>query len=74
MMRVHSELNPIVDRYIIGKEKLNWQDYLEIAGIRVVSENNHVRLSVVAKPAGRQRDLMDKLGYNSWRKPSESSK
>lgn len=74
LMRTHSELNPIVGRYVTGAEKIDWQSDLLAAGIDPVTENSPLRLKIVAKPNGRQRDLLDKLGYNSWRKLSQSSK
>ena len=74
LMRTHSELNLVVSRYVTGTEKIDWQRDLLAAGIDAVTENTFLRLKIVAKPNGRQRDLLDKLGYNSWRKLSQSSK
>jgi hypothetical protein len=74
IMRTHPELAKVIDRYVSGKEKIDWQTDLLAAGIEAVSENSFVRLRAVTKPTGRQRDLLDELGYNNWRKLSESSK
>lgn len=70
--RAHAELRSIVDRYITGVDKIEWQDLLSAAGIEVATEHSPTSLSialkVTAKPSGRQKDLLDKLGYNNWRK------
>jgi predicted metalloprotease with PDZ domain len=69
-----SELRPIVERYIKRTEPIAWQTDLEAIGIETATENFSTKLRVKADPNGRQKDLLDKLGYNSWRKTSESSK
>ena len=70
----HNELQAIVERYIKGKENIAWQTDLDAAGIESATENSMTKLRVKANPNGRQKDLLDKLGYNNWRKRSESSK
>jgi hypothetical protein len=66
----HKELQPIVDRYIRGSQKIDWNDQLKAAGIVAIERDQVTKLQVTAKQAGRQRDLLDKLGYNNWRKLS----
>lgn len=66
----YAELQPIIERYINGAEKIVWKNDLDNLGITLSEENSFVRLQVKAKPNGRQKDLLDKLGYNNWRKAS----
>jgi hypothetical protein len=68
------ELQTIVERYIKGTENIAWQTELEAFGIESATENFSTKLKVKANPNGRQRDLLDKLGYNNWRNLPESSK
>jgi hypothetical protein len=68
LMKSRKELVPIVERYISGNETMNWAAELQKAGIEATTRDQLTRLAVVAKPSGRQKDLLDKLGYNSWRK------
>ncbi|MEQ1923671.1 MAG: hypothetical protein ABL952_14280 [Pyrinomonadaceae bacterium] len=64
LMKQRPELVQIADRYVTGAEKLELTPLIAAAGI----ELNGGKLTVVAKPTGRQKDLLDKLGYNNWRK------
>ncbi len=66
MMKRYPELIPITERYVTGAEKLEWSELIKAAGIEADPKGG--RLSVSAKLSGRQKDLLDKLGYNSWRK------
>lgn len=68
LMRSHRELTSIADRYVTGSEDLDWTSDLRKAGIEAVARDQLTRLVTVAKPSGRQKDLLDKLGYNNWRK------
>jgi hypothetical protein len=70
----HAELRLIVERYIKGAEKLAWQTDLESIGIETNGENFPSRLAVKSKLKGRQKDLLNELGYNNWRKLSQKSK
>lgn len=70
----YPELRHIVEKYIKGNEQIVWQTELNYFGIESREENFMTKLTVKAKPNGRQKDLLDKLGYNNWRKLSESSK
>lgn len=67
-MREKKELVGIVDRYINGSERIDLASYVNVAGIEVTGSGPAARLAVVPKPSGRQKDLLDKLGYNNWRK------
>lgn len=71
----YQELRPIADRYITGNEKnIDWAEYLHFAGLETGGMGNPSRLSVSKKLTSRQKDLLDKLGYNTWRKLSKDSK
>ena len=74
ILEAHDELLPIIDKYIKGAENIAWQTDLDAIGIESTTENFSTKLKVKAKLNGRQKDLLDKLGYNNWRKNSESSK
>jgi predicted metalloprotease with PDZ domain len=64
----HKELNSIVEKYIKGFGKVDWAADLESVGIVAKEENSFTHLTIKAKPNGRQKDLLDKLGYNNWQK------
>ncbi len=68
IFKSHKELIPIADRYISGTENIEWGNLLNAAGLDVDTKDQVTKLTVKAKPSGRQKDLLDKLGYNNWRK------
>jgi predicted metalloprotease with PDZ domain len=70
----YGELNFVIEKYIKGIEKIDWQADLASAGIEASEENSFTRLKIKAKPSGRQKDLLDRLGYNNWRKVSGKAK
>jgi predicted metalloprotease with PDZ domain len=72
LLKERKSLVPIVDRYIQGTEAIDWAAYLAIAGIEARQSWRQTTLSIVAKPSGKQKDMLDKLGYNSWRKVAGS--
>ncbi len=74
LLTSYRELRPTVDKYIQGSEKIVWQKDLLAAGIESTEENFVTKLKIVSKPNGRQKDLLDRLGYNSWRKLTPISK
>ncbi|MEQ1921479.1 MAG: hypothetical protein ABL952_03120 [Pyrinomonadaceae bacterium] len=74
MMRSRPELVPVIDRMIVGADKFEWPALLSAAGIELASSNSTPALRVVAKPSGRQKDLLDKLGYNNWRKSTGNNR
>jgi hypothetical protein len=74
ILQTHSELRPIVEKYVKGTENIVWQTDLDAIGIESLTENFTTKLKVKTKLSGRQKDLLDKLGYNNWRKNSELSK
>lgn len=68
ILRTYPELNGVIQNYIEGRSVIKWDKELESAGIAMEKDGFRIKLRVVAKPAGKQKDLLDKLGYNQWRK------
>ena len=68
IMRNRKELGPVIDRYITGPEAIEWQTDLDAAGIQAIGDAPLTKLSVKSAPTGRQKEILDKLGYNNWRK------
>ncbi len=62
------ELKPIIDRNILGSEPPNWSSLLLGSGLELVVEGRLTRFKVVDRPTGREKEVLDKLGYNNWRK------
>jgi hypothetical protein len=74
ILKSFPELHLTVQNYIEGKSKIDWQNELNAVGIEAEKDGFNTRLKVTAKPNGRQKDLLDKLGYNQWRKLLEKKK
>jgi predicted metalloprotease with PDZ domain len=70
----YKELRPIAEKYIKGTEKIDWQADLETIGIEAAETNSFTKLAVKAKLSGRQKNLLDDLGYNNWRKIVQKTK
>lgn len=68
LMRSRNELVPIVERYVSAAEALDWTALLNKAGIEATTRDQLTRLATVPKPSGRQKEILDRLGYNRWRK------
>ena len=74
ILRSYPELSDIVRKYIEGSERIDWREQLLAAGIESKEENYTTFLNVTAKPNGRQREILNKLGYNNWRKLTQNSR
>lgn len=74
ILRSFPELSPIIQTYIEGSSKMNWDNSLTAFGIEQEKSNFGVQLKVSEKLNGRQKDLLDKLGYNQWRKILQKTK
>ncbi|CAN5567867.1 hypothetical protein BH18ACI3_BH18ACI3_17990 [soil metagenome] len=74
LLKANPHLISIVERYIAGADKLEWTSELAGAGIEDSDAGPLTSLRVREKLSGRQKDLLDKLGYNNWRKLSPTSK
>jgi predicted metalloprotease with PDZ domain len=59
---------PLIQRYVDGAEVVDWTADLATAGIESVQTGRATALKVAAKPNGRQKAILDRLGYNNWRK------
>jgi hypothetical protein len=73
-LRANKELLPIIEKYINGAEDTDLATISRFAGIENIGDKFRTNLKVAEKPTGRQKALLDKLGYNSWRKLSVNSK
>jgi predicted metalloprotease with PDZ domain len=60
--------NSILDRYVFGADPIDWTQQLSAAGIESKQTGRTTTLSTVPKPNGRQKEILDRLGYNNWRK------
>ena len=74
IMRTNAELIPVIEKYISGADQLEWRQDLIAAGIEETGENGRSLLRETAKPAGLQKTILNKLGYNNWRKLSPIKK
>ena len=68
------ELVPIVERFIKGDAAIDWQAYIAYAGLEPTNKTTGRGLAVSEKLKGRQKDLLDRLGYNMWRKAAARMK
>ena len=66
ILQSNEELVPVVDKYINGADKFAWEPELLLAGLEMKNS-----LAVMPKLSRRQKDLLDALGYNNWRKLSK---
>ena len=66
IMAERAELGPIVGSYIRGNEPVDVTKDLSDTGIAVGGRIS--RLSVKEKLSSREKAILDKLGYNNWRK------
>ncbi len=74
LLRSNPELVPIVEKYVSGAGKIDWTAELAAAGITDIDNGPITTLRVNEKLNGRERTLLDKLGYNNWRQLSPNSK
>lgn len=65
---------PGVTGYVSNGDRIDWIMELRAAGIEVIDRKPGVALRVVNKPTSSQKKLLDKLGYNNWRKLSRAQK
>lgn len=74
ILKRNRQTNLIVKKYVETAETINWETDLQSIGIETAMENSFVKLRLKSKLNGRQKDLLDKLGYNNWRKISRKYK
>ncbi len=69
-MERRPELGRIVEQYIRGGEALAEDALLRSAGFVL----DGGRLTAVEKPSGRQKTILNRLGYNNWRRSPKFQK
>ncbi|MBV9216109.1 MAG: hypothetical protein JO053_08030 [Acidobacteria bacterium] len=65
-LRSHKELQTIVDLYILGSGVIDPGPFMKASGLEWTTGTTWLKVS--AKPSSRQKTILEKLGYNSWRK------
>jgi hypothetical protein len=61
-------------RYIFGAEMFDIEKELTGSGIVLETSGRSSVLRVAAKPSGREKEILDRLGYNNWRKATRTTK
>ena len=74
LLQTYPELQSIIKNYIEGAAKIEWRGELSSAGIEFSADGSSARLEVQPDLSRRQKDLLDKLGYNQWRKLLQTKK
>lgn len=64
----HKELSPIIEDYVKGSKKLDFEKYLQQTGIEIQPSGANIKLRTKAKLTRGEKDFLNKLGYNNWRK------
>lgn len=64
VLESYAELTPIVEKHVKNANNLIWEK--DFAGLGI--EKDSAGIKVKPKPNGREKDLLNKLGYNNWRK------
>lgn len=57
----------IMQRYVEGGDVVDWANELAAVGIESKQTGRTTTLAITAKPNGRQKEILDRLGYNNWR-------
>jgi Predicted protease with the C-terminal PDZ domain len=76
ILKRNAEVAELIEKYVESNAKLDWQNDLNSFGLEAERISGATVLKVVARPNGRQKDLLNELGYNQWRKisPKKSDK
>lgn len=74
ILESYPELQTIIKKYVRGASKIEWRNELETFGIEIDENDGGMRLKVGSNLTKRQKDLLDKLGYNQWRKLLQAKK
>jgi hypothetical protein len=59
---------PEITEYVRSGRQIDWANELRPAGLEVITKGGVTTIGVTAKPTSSQRRILDKLGYNNWRK------
>lgn len=68
LMEADPHLAEIARDHVRGSKAPDWPAVLEAAGLENDPSTSRVRLRVKARLTGRQKAVLDKLGYNNWRR------
>jgi predicted metalloprotease with PDZ domain len=74
ILKKYPELQDILTKYVEGKSSIQLPNELEAFGLQINAAQFGIELKVAEKLSGKQQDLLDKLGYNQWRKLLQPSK
>jgi predicted metalloprotease with PDZ domain len=72
ILRKYPELQDILNKYVEGKSTIDIKTEIEQFGLQLNSTQFGTELKVAGNLSGKQQDLLDKLGYNQWRKLLQS--
>jgi hypothetical protein len=64
----------LVNRYIEGAMPVNLQYHIVDFGIQIKKTSGKTRFELTENLSARQKDLLEKLGYNQWRKVAVRAK
>lgn len=67
-------LRKVFDRFVRGKESIDLGEINKLAGIEGTGRGSQTGFKVAAKLTARQKAILDRLGYNNWRKLSREQK
>ncbi len=62
------ELSSIVEDQLKADKAINWDEYLSLTGMEFQKTSGSGKIVIKKDLRGREKALLDKLGYNSWRK------
>jgi hypothetical protein len=68
VIRKHTDLRPVVDRYIVGSEKIEWAAVVRSAGLVAGTNGTSPTLSIDPKASGAAKKTLQKLGIDNWRR------
>lgn len=74
ILKSNAELVPLAEKYIEGNSRIDWQGDLQTFGMSAEKSSGATEVKVISKPSGRQKDLLNKLGYNQWRRLLQQKK
>jgi predicted metalloprotease with PDZ domain len=74
VLNANKELKPVVDSTIMGSSVIDWNVLLRAAGLEMETRGQNVRIKVAEHRSGRQEEVLDRLGYNNWRKVPRAGK
>lgn len=64
----YKELSPIIEDYVKEAKNLDFENYLRKTGIEITPNGANIKLRTKADLTRREKDFLNKLGYNNWRK------